>query len=535
MYKRLTFAIALLLVMVMVAPLAAVSAQDDAVILRYPINPDPEHLNPFTATTIAIGVINRNIYEGLVSVNTNTGEILPGLAESWEVSEDGLTYTFTLREGVLFHDAEGVDWGENGREFNAEDVIWAAHLSNTEDETISQNPNWTDNIVGAEAHRTGDAETIEGITMVDDFTIEVQLESPDRLFLINGFGGIPAVPQEAYEQLGDDFGNNPVGTGPFVFEEWRRDDTLTLTANSEYWNEGQPAVDGIEFINVPDSNTALLLYREGDLDFLFGFPTGQRGAVLEEFADQAQERPGLNVRYFGFDMSQGFFAENPLVRQAFNYAFNRELVWDQLMEGARFPADLGVLPPSMPASTPDTIYTYDMERAAELLAEAGFPEGEGMPTIELYIFASGRDELSFPVLQQDLATLGVDLEIVIEDNSTYWDHIGQDDVIFFLSGWSAGLVDPSDVMDFLLYEGRDDTYYDNPEVNALLEQARAEFDDSAREAIYQEAHNLIMADAPWIVSAYSKVTWLQQPWIEGFAPGGGGTHTADLAAVTSSR
>lgn len=534
MFKKVTLLLALVIVAALFAPVALV-AQDDGVFLRYPINPDPEHLNPFTATTIAIGTINRNIFEGLVSVDTTTGDILPGLAESWDISDDGLTYTFHLRQGVMFHDAPGIEWTDGSREFTASDVIWAANLSNTDDETISQNLNWTDNLVGAEEARTGAADSISGLTMIDDYTIEAQLVNPDRLFLINGFGGIPGIPQEAYEQLGEEWGNNPVGTGPFMFQEWLRDDHLTLVANPDYYIDGQPAVAGVEFINVPDENTALLLYREGDLDFLFSFPSGQRSAVLEEFSDQATEIPGLNVRYFGFDMEQGFFAENPLVRQAFAHAFNRDLVWNTLMEGARFPADLGVLPPAMPASTPSITYDYDLDRAAELLAEAGFPNGEGLPPLQVYIFASARDELSFPVLQQDLATLGVDLEIVIEDNSTYWDHIGQDDVVMFLSGWSAGLIDPSDVFDFLFFEGRDDTHYDNPEVNDLLTQARAEFDADVRNELYQQVHDMIMADAPWIPSAYSKVTWLQQPWIENFNPGGGGTYTADLAVVTSSR
>src|SRR5690606_17757637 len=114
-------------------------------------------------------------------------------------------------------------------------------------------------------------------------------------------------------------------------------------------------------------NTALLQYRNGELDFLLSFPAGQRDAVMEEFADHVNEIPGLNVRYFGFKMDTGFFSDKPLVRKAFNYAFNRELVWNELMEGARFPATLGVLPPEMPASTPATIYTYDVERAAALL------------------------------------------------------------------------------------------------------------------------------------------------------------------------
>ncbi len=521
----------LVLVLILLASLIVpqVGSAQEGTTLRYPINPDPEHLNPFTQTTIAISVINRNIYEGLAEIDLDTGEALPALAESWEISDDYLTYTFKLREGVMFHDVEGVEWEDGDREMKAEDWVWSAHIYASEDDTVSQHPESMQGVVGLEEYLAGDAESISGIRAVDDYTLEVELTAPNRLFFTVGPGTVAVVPKEAYEM--EDFANNPVGTGPFMFKEWLRDDHITLVANPEYWQEGYPKVDTVEFINVADANTQLLMYRQDELDFLFGFPTGQRTAIAEEFADEYIQMPGLNVRYFGFDMEQGFFAENPLVRKAFAHAFNRELVWNELMEGSRFPADKGVLPPLMPASDPAIVYEYDLEKAAELLDAAGFPGGEGMPEITVYIFASAKDELSFPVLQEDLRTLGVTLNIEIEDNSTYWSHIGEDDVIMFLSGWSAGIPDPSDVMNFLFMGGRDDTHYDNPEVNALLEAAMSEFDYDARIALYQEAHDIIMEDCPWIVSAYSKVTWLQKPYIEGFDPGGGGTYTAQLWKV----
>lgn len=531
MPKKLTLLLIALLLMGLLAPLT--SAQDE-VILHYPIGVDPEHLNPFTATTIAISVVNNNIYEGLTSLDLATAEPQPALAESWEISEDLLTYTFNLRQGVLYHDVAGVEW-DGDREVKAEDFVFSAHVYNTDDETVSQHPEIMDGVLGAEAHRAGEAETIEGIQAIDDYTLAITLEQPNRLFFSLGPGGLIPMPQEAYEQLGDELNTNPVGTGPFQFVEWLRDDTLTLAANDEYWNPELPLVDGIEFINVPEENTALGMYRNGELDFLFSFPSGQRQSVIDEFGDHFNEIPGLNVRYFGFKMDTGFFSDKPLVRQAFNYAFNRELVWNELMEGARFPADLGVLPPSMPASTPSTIYSYDPERAAQLLEEAGYPGGEGIPEITLYVFSSAADELSLPVLQQDLAELGVTINIEAEDSATYWTHIGEDDVEIFLSGWSAGIPDPSDVLNFLFLDGRDDTHYDNEEVNELLRQAMTEYDADARNELYQQAHDIIMEDAPWIVSAYSKVAWLNQPWIEGYQPYGGGTHTAELALVTKNQ
>ncbi|CAG1012209.1 partial Glutathione-binding protein GsiB, partial [Anaerolineae bacterium] len=486
-------------------------------------------LNPFTATTIATSTVLNSIYEGLFTLNRATGEVVPHLAERYEISEDKLTYTFYLRKGVLFHAVEGVKYESDDREFKTDDWLWAAKLSLSKDESISAHPEWMESVVGAADFKEGKTTEIEGVKIIDDHTFELRLTAPNRLFLHTL--GVPAVSREAYEQLGPDFATHPVGTGPFMFTEWKRDNYLLITANPDYWREGYPKSSGVRFINIPDANTAALQYRQNELDFLFGFPTGQRTALVGEFSAEYREMPGLNVRYFGFKMDKGFFVEHPKVRQAFSHAFNRSLVWDDLMEGARFPALKGVLPPLMPASDPAIKYDYNLERAAELLKEAGFPEGEGMPPIKLFVFASAKDELSFPVLQDDLKKLGVELEIVVEDNTTYWDHVGTEEVLFFLSGWSAGQQDPADVFNFLFLDGRDDTKYNNPKVNDLLRAALSEFDPAARERIYQETHELIMADAPWIVSAYSKVAWLQKPWIGNFEPGGGGTYTADLAAV----
>lgn len=527
--RRVRLLLVVLLALVMVGVHLPAAAQDP-VVLRIPISPDPEHLNPFTATTIAIGNVNNNIYEGLFSLDRATGDPAPWLAESYTLSDDKLTYTFKLRKGVLFQAVEGVKFENDDREFKADDWIWAAKLSLNKDEKISAHPEWMESVVGAAEFKEGTSQELPGLKQIDDYTIEVKLSEPNRLFLTTL--GVPAVPKEAYEQLGADFANKPVGTGPFQLVKWERDNTIELKANPDYWREGEPKVGGVKYINVPDANTQLLQYRQNELDFLLGFPTGQRTAIIDEFKAEYNELPGLNVRYFGFKMDKGFFVENPKVRQAFAHAFDRELVWNDLMEGARFPALLGYMPPAMTASTPATIYEFNMDKAAKLLEEAGFPGGQGIPPLELYVFSSAKDELSLPVLQDNLKKLGVTLEIKVEDASTYWDHIGEDDVLMFLSGWSAGTLDPADVLNYLFLDGRDDTKYNNPKVNELLRAAMKEFDRDARLKIYQEAHDLITADSPWIVSAYSKVTWLQKPWVVGYKPGGGGTHTARIADVS---
>lgn len=532
MQKRKSVLSLVLLLALLLVPLFT-AAQDEPVYIRYPISSDPEHMNPFTADTIAIGTVTRNIFEGLTRYNPATGEVDPALAESWEITEDengNQVFTFNLREGVLFHQVEGVEYAEGEREVTADDVIWNYTTALSGDEEVSGRASELSAILGATAYTAGEAETVEGLVEVDPYTVQIILEQPDRLFLINGMISITS--PVAYEQLGEEINNKAVGTGPFQFVEWLRQDRVVLEANPDYWQEGVPLVDGIRFINYGDANTALLDYRENQLDFLFAFPSGQRNAIIEEFGDEFTEKPGLHVRYWGFNMETGFLAEQPLVRQALSHALDRATAWDIFEEGARFPADLGMLPPAMPASTPATIYNFDLERAAELLEEAGFPNGEGLPVIKIHLLESIAEEAQVVVWQEALESLGVQVEFAVEDGGTYWDSIVQDDAMIFQNGWAAGLLDPSDVFDFLILDGVGSMRYDNPEVNELLRAARVELDEDVRNDLYQQVHDIVMADAVVIPSAYSKVTWLQKPWVEGFNPGGGGTHTAPLWEVS---
>jgi peptide/nickel transport system substrate-binding protein len=536
----------------LVSMVFAASAQDDADIIQYPITVDPEHLNPFIADTISIGTVNRNIYEGLTRYNSVTGDIDPAIAESWEVSTnaDGQqVFTFNIREGVLFHDIADVDL--ESRAVTASDILWNYKVALHPDQDISLqsgNPNFQA-IAGATEYTAAlqamidegaeevplvlDDMDIPGLQVLDESTFQITLEAPNRLFLINGMVSITS--PEAYTELGDDFNDTPVGTGPYQFVEWLREDRVILEANPDYYIEGLPRNDGIRFTNYGDAQTVLLDYREDNVDFLFAFPSGQRAAIIDEFSAEFNEKPGLHQRYWGFNMETGFLAENPLVRQALAHSLDRSTAWDIFEEGARFPADQGFLPPSMPASEPSVIYNYDLERAAELLQEAGFPNGEGLPVMEIHLLEVISDEAQVVVWQEALTELGMEVEFIIEDGSTYWDSIVEDDAMIFQNGWAAGLVDPSDVFDYLIYQGEGSMRYDNAAVNELLDQARAELDPATREDLYQQAHNIIMEDAVVIPSAYSKVSWLQKPWIEGFEPGGGGTYTAALWNVELNR
>lgn len=536
MFRKTLITIVLLLTLI--APMSTTAQAQDSYdgYIRYPITVEPEHLEPHTQTTIATGTIIRNVYEGLTSYNPVTGEIDPALATSWDISEDEegrQVFTYHLREGVMFHDVADLDYGEAGRAVTAEDIRWNYLRALSGDEEISTKATSLEAILGAKEFTAGEAEDVPGLVVVDESTFQITLESPDRLFLING--SVSIAPPELYEQLGDTAYNTPVGTGPYQFIEWLPENRIVLEANPDYWDPELPKNNGILYINYGDANTALLDYREDNLDFLLAFPSGQRQSIIDEFPEEFNEQPGLHIRYWGFQFDNEFIAANPLVRQAFSHALDRVTAWEIFAEGARFPANLGMLPPAMPASTPATIYEYDLDKAAELLAEAGFPGGEGLPVIKIYLYEPIADEAQVVLWQQALEELGVEVEFVVEGGSTYWDSIEGEDVHIYQTGWAAGLLDPSDVFDFLVLAGSDNGHYEREDLNEMLRAARAELDPAVREELYQQVHDIVMADAAFIPSAYSKNSWLQKPWVSGFAPGGGGTYTANLALVELNR
>lgn len=545
MVKRFT----LLTVFVAMLLMGAIVTAQEENILRYPITTDPSHLNMFTNDEIANSTVLNSIYEGLLRMDPATGELVPQLAESYDIStnEEGQqVFTFHLRQGVMFHAIDGVEFED--REMKADDVIWNFMVGLNADPDISE-PSLASNmrfIVGAEEYTAAmqamldegaedlplimeDME-VPGLVAVDDYTVEITLTVPDRLFLVNGLINITS--PEAYAQLGEAFNNTPVGTGPFQFVEWLREDRVVLEANPDYYIADEPKVDGITFINYGDENTALLDYREGNIDFLFSFPGGQRTSIIAEFGDEFHENPGTHIRYWGFNMVDGQLAEEPLVRQAFAYALDRETAWNIFGEGARFPADKGFLPPNAPAATPSMTYQYDLERAAELLAEAGYPNGEGLPVINIYLLESIAGEAQVVVWEEALTSLGVQVNFITEDGSTYWDNIRTEKADIFQNGWNAGIPEPAEVFDYLILNGEGSMRWEDEDVDAMLTLARLETDPVAREAIYQQVHDIVMEEAIVIASGYSKIAWLQKSYVEGFEPGSMGIHHARLAQVS---
>ncbi|SEJ68361.1 peptide/nickel transport system substrate-binding protein [Bhargavaea ginsengi] len=456
---------------------------------------DSVSLDPSRVTDGESMKVAANIFETLINFGEQDTTLQPGLAKEWEASEDGLTYTLQLEEGVKFHD---------GTDFNAEAVVknferWA----NGDADTFPYYQSMFGGFKGDEGH------VIESVTADSDYTVVFQLKRPQAPFLKNlamtMFGiGSP----EAFEADSDGFGENPVGTGPFKFVEWKRNDSITIEKNEEYWKEGLPKLDRVVFRSIPDNGARLNALITGDIDLADGINPSDQATIGDDENLQLFERPSLNIGYLGLTVTREPFGDK-LVRQAFNHAIDKQAIIDAFFEGAAEPAK-NPIPPSIPAYN-DSIegYEYDPEKAKELLAEAGYPDGFEM---ELWAMPVPRPYMPdgakvAEVIQKNLADIGVIAEIVSYEWATYLEKASKGEADAFLLGWTGDNGDADNFI-YALLDGdnigsNNYTYYDNAELHEILIQAQTEVDEDTRNELYAKAQEIIHDDAPWVPLAHS--------------------------------
>jgi peptide/nickel transport system substrate-binding protein len=329
------------------------------------------------------------------------------------------------------------------------------------------------------------------------------------------------VPQEEVEKPGGDFGHAPVGTGPFTFVRWEPNQEIVLEANDHYY-EGRPFLDSIVFKIVVGSR-----WEERFAEFLRGhleetvIPSGKMEEVRvnPQYRQYQQVRkPTLSLLYLGFNTQMKPF-DDRRVRQAFNYAVNKEVIVREIARMGHIPA-VGALPPWLLGYEPDLRgYDYNPATARELLAAAGHPNGNGFPVVQLWSnhqAASTQAELA--AYQRYLADIGVQVEIhFAPDWQPFRARLEQGILPMFRLLWTADISDPDNVLCPLLYSARltNRTFYRNPRVDQLLEQARKELDEAQRITLYGEVERTILHDAPWITQQYLILEYLYQPYVQG--------------------
>ncbi len=438
-----------------------------------------------------------NIYDTLVQYSAGTTELEPALAESWENSADGLTWTFHLRRGVTFHD---------GTPFNAEAVLFSFNRQHE--------PTHPYHNVGGIYYQwesTGLSDIVDRITAPDEFTVEFRLHRLHAPFIYD-IASTPfsIVSPTAAQKWGEAFSQNPIGTGPFKFVRWDRKDKIVIEANDNYWN-GRPVLDRVIFRSIPDNSVRFMELQNGNLHVMEfpnpdDLPQIQNNARLELVMQS-----GLNVGYLGLNMDKPPF-DNLKVRQAVNHAINKAAIVAQLYQGTAIPAKVPI-PPAL-WSYDDTIedYAYNPELAKQLLAEAGYPDGFettlwALPVPRPYI-PDGR--MLAVALQSDLRNVGIEAEIVTFDWATYLDKTQNGEHDMALLGWIADTGDPDTFFFPLLSKTAADkpawniSFYRSDEMQEVLEQARTSTIQAERIALYQQAQAIFHQDAPWVPIAHAQ-------------------------------
>ena len=439
----------------------------------------------------------ENIYDRLVQYKDESTEIEPALAESWESSEDGLTWRFNLRKGVKFHD---------GTPFNAEAVLFSLNRQHDPNHPFH-------NVGGSYTYwsYTGLTEIVEKIAAPDAYTVQIILKRPYAPFIYTiAMTPFSIVSPTALQKWKADFRNHPVGTGPFKFVRWDREDKVVLEANTDYW-EGRPPLDRIILRSIPDNSVRLIELQNGSIHAM-EFPNpDDLPQIRADDRLRIIEQPGMNVGYLAMNLDKKPF-DNLKVRLAVNHAINKHQIITQLYQGMGIPAK-NPIPPTM-WSYDDSIeeYTYDPAKAKALLTEAGYPDGFettlwALPVPRPYI---PDGSALAAAIQSDLRRVGIKAKIVTFDWGTYLEKTKNGEHDTAMLGWSADLGDPDNFFYHLLSKeaakkpAGNIAFYRSDEMQEVLVEAQSTTNQAKRIELYKRAQGLFHRDSPWVPLAHAK-------------------------------
>jgi peptide/nickel transport system substrate-binding protein len=472
---------------------------------------DSVALDPAIVTDGESIKVTKNIFDTLLDYEDGGTQVIPALAELPEVSADGLVYTFKLKQGVKFHD---------GTDFNADAVVYNFNRwANANDEQKGQFEYYSAMFGG---FKGDEGHVIKEVKAVDPYTVEFTLNRPQGPFLQNiampPFGiASPA----AIEKYGDKFLENPVGTGAFVFKEWKHNDTITLEKNPNYWMKGFPLVDKLIYRSIPENSARFTALQNGEVDIMDGLNPQDVSAVESNDQLQLILRPSMNVGYLGFNVEKEPLNKKE-VRVALSHAVNKEGLIKAFYNGQAIPAK-NPLPPSIWGYNDDIEdYPYDLDKAKQLLADAGYPNGF---EIELWAMPVPRPYMPdgqkiAEALRADFEKIGVKAKIVTMDWAQYLDETKKGKQGMFLLGWTGDNGDPDNFIYVLLDQdnagGSNRARYKNQELHDLLIKAQSSTSVEERTKLYEQAQVIIHEDAPWVPLVHSTPALAASAKVKGF-------------------
>jgi len=469
----------------------------------------------------------HQLYNSLVDIDDSL-RIVPMLARSWEVSKDGLTYTFLLRDSIYFHN-DPVFPGGKGRMMNAADVVYS--LSRILDRSVASPGAWIFN---------GRVDTLQPFLALNDSVFQLRLLRPFPPILgILSMKYCSVVAREAVERYGKDFRSHPCGTGPFILKSWEEGQALILHRNPRYFEIGEqgrslPFLDAVKVSFLDNKATEFLEFQQGRLDFVNDIEASfkdevltRKGELKKEWAGKIvlNKHPYLNTEYLGIlvDSSDDRLPVSPLrdrrIRQAMNHAIDRPKMMMYLRNSIGIPAESGFIPAGLPSFDSQKVrgYSYNPARARQLLKEAGYQPARDpirLKTIPVYA------ELGAFVAKQ-LEEVGMNVAVETVQRATLLEEMAKGKAQFFRGSWIADYPDAENYLS--VFYGANPappnyTRYRNPQLDELYRKALTENNDSLRYVLYRQMDQLIMDDAPVIPLWYDMAIHLVNPRVSGFKP-----------------
>ncbi len=493
------------------------AAEDGGKELSVQVGPNPETLDPALNSAVDGGNMILHIFECLLTVDEN-GEIAPGQAESWDVSEDGLTWTFHLRDGLKWSD---------GSDLTAGDFVYS--WQRVCDPEVAAP--YADTVLGMVK---GFDEAIEGnlealaVTAEDDKTLVVELSNACSYFdSLAAFATLSPVQQATVEANGDAWAVDPstfISNGPFMITEWVPSSYILTEKNPNYWNADAIKLGSIRWNLIEDANAAYSAYQNGEVLFIKDVPTEDIPSL--EGNEEFHVDPIIGTYYISYN-TQVEPLDNPKVREALNLAIDRDYVANTLMQGTYSPA-VNFMGPGwkdpaggdfMEKANGGEAYlplNADIEGAKAALEEAGYPEGEGLPVLHYMTNDAGYHKVVAEYLQDAWGQIGVTLEVEIVEWSSFTPTRRNGEYEIARNGWVGDYSDPSNMIELLYSQnGNNDGKFNNADFDAAIELSRSTLDNEERSAALHNAEDIMMAESACCPVAYYNDFWLQSSKITG--------------------
>jgi len=510
---------------------------------------DFRSLYPLDVTEVVSHRIANQVYEGLVKLNQEDLSVKPCIAEKWDVNEDATSFVFYLRKGVKFHDDECFPEGK-GREVKAQDFKYCL------DKVCESNPQnqmfwlFKDRVAGANEYNESTVKKaplqggVSGIKVIDDYTLQIDLTYSFAGFLnILSHSACWVYPKESYDKYGVDMRTRCVGTGAFKIKNIKEGEAVILDRNPDYWGIDQygnqlPYLDAVKYTFIKEKKAELMEFRRGNQEMVFRLPLEMVKEVVTEFEEaknggnisfEMQVVPAMSVFYYGFQHKLPPF-DNKLVRQAFNYAIDRESIVNYTLQGDGRAGMYGIVPPFKGYEYEKIEgFKYDPEKARQLFKEAGYPNGKNFPKMILQINSGGGDRnvQTAEVIQKMLKeNLNIEIQIEIMQFAQHLENLETGKALFWRTGWTADYPDPENFLN-LLYSKHvpenlaDKSYinsvrYQSSKFDSIFELALREIDAKKRFELFRMADQEAVNDAAIMPIFYDENTRLLQTYVKNF-------------------